>query len=385
MKKPIHSPIRILLILWSGGQGGAERHVYDLVRTLPDGQFAPTVCFLNQGLFFGQLLRERGVTVAEFGMTSGYDIRSILHFFRWLKSSEFDIIHDHGSVPYVLPFIRLSGVNSAIVCTAHSRQHDLTKRMFLRLRSRTTKFVAVSEATKSALICQAGIDRHSIEVIPNFIDLEYFTVKTTQEIEKFRRLMHVAQNASVLTCVGRLTASKRTPMLLHMLAPLFQVYPQLTLLIVGDGPDRRAVAATIADLGLCEKVHMLGNRSDVPDTLGVSDIFVTASGLETFGLAVAEAMAVGIPVVAFDIPGLNEVIEDGKTGLLVKDGDSRAFADGVARLLDDDGYRRQLGDNARQCIIDRFGRKQVVKCIISVYQSVLADMCSGWPNLGVGF
>src|SRR5690606_13044293 len=94
-------PIPILYVLWSGKLGGAERHVYDLARSLPMREFAPAIGFLNRMSTYGQLLFESKIPTVEFGMANGYDFRGFIRFLRWVKNNNFAIIHDHGSVPYL--------------------------------------------------------------------------------------------------------------------------------------------------------------------------------------------------------------------------------------------------------------------------------------------
>jgi glycosyltransferase involved in cell wall biosynthesis len=117
-------------------------------------------------------------------------------------------------------------------------------------------------------------------------------------------------------------------------------------------------------------LHFLGHREDVRDLLSVYDIFVLPSLSEGMPLALLEAMAAGVPAVATRVGGVSEVIENGKTGLLVPPGDSRALADGIATLLENPALATELGEAARQVAVSRFSLERMVRA----YQDIYAEL-----------
>jgi glycosyltransferase involved in cell wall biosynthesis len=148
-----------------------------------------------------------------------------------------------------------------------------------------------------------------------------------------------------LIAVGRLKAPKDFLTLIRAFAGLPE--GSFEAVIVGEGPDRRAVEAEIGRLGLEERVRLVGERSDVPALLADSDLFVLSSRSEGLPVSVLEAMAAELPVVASSVGGLAELVVDGETGILVSPGDAEALAAALRRLSDDRDLRRTLGAAGR--------------------------------------
>jgi glycosyltransferase involved in cell wall biosynthesis len=156
----------------------------------------------------------------------------------------------------------------------------------------------------------------------------------------------------VIVTVTRLRPPKDT---LTLVRALQIVAPHLHhALIVGDGPDRSLISAAIAEAGLTDRVELLGDRSDVPNLLARSDIFVLATHSEGMPLALLEAMAEGLPVVASAVGGMPEIIQDGKNGLLVPAGNPVALARALHRLMMDADLRSRLGSAARRTIAEHY-------------------------------
>ena len=148
-----------------------------------------------------------------------------------------------------------------------------------------------------------------------------------------------------LIAVGRLKAPKDFMTLVRVLAAL--PAESFEALIVGDGPDLPELEAEIRRLGLEDRVELAGERSDVPELLAASDVFVLSSRSEGLPVSVLEAMAAELPVVASAVGGLAELVEDGETGILVPAGDESALAQALRTLVGDPGLRRKLGAAGR--------------------------------------
>jgi glycosyltransferase involved in cell wall biosynthesis len=136
--------------------------------------------------------------------------------------------------------------------------------------------------------------------------------------------------------------------------------------IVGDGPDRTAVAAELGDAG-----ELLGERDDVAEQLARADVFVLSSRSEGLPMAILEAMAAGLPVVATAVGGIPELVADGETGLLVPPGDADALAEALRRLVADPELRRRLGDAARTRVEERFSLAATRRAHVELYDRLL--------------
>jgi len=371
-------PIRVLYLLWAGDLGGAERHVYDLVMALPPDRFAPTVCFLSRGNTYGELLARAGVPFVEMRLRRGYDFLGVIRFAVWLRKNRFDVVHDHISTPWARVAVGLSMPRPAIVYTEHNGALLLTANAFRRFWTRwsaqyTDRFVTVSQGTK-ALLSKMGVESERIEVIHNFVDSSRFRPLLISRACEVRRSLGFPDQSRLLIAIGHLDANKGFDRLILVLRSLLTESANVHLLIIGEGVLRVKLESEIANLRLQDRVHLLGHRSDIPDLLGAADVFVMSSHFESFGIVAAEAMMAGKPVVAPRIPGLNEVVESGKTGFLVEpDRLETEFPEAVARLLDNPELRIQMGQAGRQRALALFERERIVRRIIDVYEKMLNE------------
>ncbi len=171
---------------------------------------------------------------------------------------------------------------------------------------------------------------------------------------------------------ARLDAQKGLTYLLDAAALL----PDPMFAVVGDGPERAALEAQVAALGLRDRVRFLGYRSDVPELLAACDVFVLPSLYEGLPLALLEAMASGVPVVATAIGGVDEAVQDGVSALLVPPADARALGVAIRTLLDDPGLARQLGTTGMAVARRSFSVEPMVRQLTRIYDE-LAHGCGG--------
>jgi glycosyltransferase involved in cell wall biosynthesis len=141
--------------------------------------------------------------------------------------------------------------------------------------------------------------------------------------------------------------------------------------MVGDGPERGACIYRAEKLGVSEDVIFVGKQGRIADYLGVSDIFLLPSELESFGLAALEALACEVPVIATRIGGIPEVVSDGESGYLSDVGDTASMAENTNSLLEDENLRRAFGQKGRESAVLRYGADKIVPQYIEFYERVL--------------
>jgi len=209
-----------------------------------------------------------------------------------------------------------------------------------------------------------------LEVIPSSVDLARF--RPDHDGASIRTRLNL-EGKRVLAFTGRLVPHKGVDALLRALALL---PPDVVMVVVGRGPTLPDLASTARRLGVEDRVRFCPNVSDeeLPRFLRAADVFVFPSQnrLEGFGLAVAEAMAAGLPVVIADMPGVREVIDPGTEGLLVEPLIPADIAAKVRELLDDPARRRRMGAAARKRAEERFGVDVVAERLLSLYRSLPA-------------
>lgn len=221
--------------------------------------------------------------------------------------------------------------------------------------------------------------RQPIEVIPNGVDLSLFEPQATAYD---RRAWGVDPSATLAIYVGRLAAEKNVDQLLEQLVIAREIYPDLHLLLVGDGPARPALEAQRAALGLEQAVHFAGavTYETVPSYLAAADLFVTASTSEVHPLTVIEALAAGLPVVGVHAPGLSDTVESGVTGLLTHT-PAGGLAAALVALTGDSTRRRAMGQAARQAS-RRYAIEETTSLTLALYERLAATGPTRRPDNG---
>ena len=183
-----------------------------------------------------------------------------------------------------------------------------------------------------------------IEVIPNGLDLTPYR-SVSHPVD--RSMFGFTNDHVVITYVGRLSPEKNISLLIRAFYGMAMNYDHVRLLIVGDGPEHENLEAQVKHMNIATKVHFTGmvEYKDIPSYLAASDIFVTPSSAETFGLSTIEAMAAGLPVLGLDAPGSRDIIVDGITGLITSD-DVAVFTAKLILLSTDHELRNRMRKQA---------------------------------------
>jgi glycosyltransferase involved in cell wall biosynthesis len=204
-------------------------------------------------------------------------------------------------------------------------------------------FIAVSAVGRQRMIEVERVDPEKIVIVPNGI-----VGFPPGDGARVRAELGIDPGAPVVGSAGHLRPEKAFEVLIAAAAELRPDRPGLVVLIAGEGRERAGLEAQIEALDLAGRVRLLGARDDVPDLLAALDVAVCCSDFEGGPLSVMEYMEAGLPVVATDVGGLPELVEEGATGLLVPPRDPVALADALGRLLDDPGLRGRMGGQARE-------------------------------------
>ncbi|HKO27572.1 MAG TPA: glycosyltransferase family 4 protein, partial [Solirubrobacteraceae bacterium] len=234
-----------------------------------------------------------------------------------------------------------------------------------RLLAHVVHHVAVSQAIACRLVAELGWPPGRVKVVANGVDSRRYAEGADPDL---RRSLTGGCGRRLVVTVARLAEQKG----LRHLVEAMRLLPDVTLAMVGDGPDRHALETLASGLGVADRIRFLGNRDDVPRLLSAADVFVLPSLWEGLPLALIEAMAARAPIVATSIPGVDEVVADRETALLVPPGDAAALAHAVRRLLDDPTAAARLGHAASLRQAAEFSLDGMVARVEAVYESVLS-------------
>ncbi len=244
------------------------------------------------------------------------------------------------------------------------------------LRRLTTSCVAVSQDISNRLINQWGVREDTVQVISNLVDLDRFT--PPGDTQTVRRALNIPRDAFVVSSVGSLYTVKNHRLLIDAFARVVAHRPDSVLLIVGDGPLRADLESQSRHLGLTESVRFCGYQSEVHDYLAVTDVYVQPSTHEGSPLAVLEAMAMRLPVIAARSTGCVELNQRCHVPVLVDASASTELAERVVELCDDEVERNHLGARARAAIQRYFSAEVIVDQYARLFETHLEPrrMCS---------
>ena len=356
---------RVLQVSSARAFGGGERHLADLARGL-DARGHEVIVALREGSPLRErlsFLPERNVYTLP--LRNSLDIFGARRLARLARQRKVEIVHAHVARDYVPASIaaRLAPA-SRLVVTRHvlfplGRAHRFAL-------SNVARVIAVSEPVERALRARKIFDDDRIRVVENSVDPARFDRAEPRECGPLRvgivgELSEV-KGQSEFVRAARLVAD--------------ELGGGVEFVIVGEenspgGEYRARVERLVDELGLHEIVRLLGRVEDVPGVFVNLDLLVSASRSEAFGMAMAEALVCGVPVVATATEGARSLIEENVNGLLVPVGDVGALAAAVSSLLRDAGRRRVLGDNARRAARERFSPARMVEATVRVYEEAL--------------
>jgi glycosyltransferase involved in cell wall biosynthesis len=353
-------------------RGGAEEHILTLLRGLDRSRFRPLlVCTPQTAAQLGADV-PGDVTVVPLRRQCLRDLRPAFRLARLLRERRVDVLHSHlfCSSLFASPVGRLCGV-PVVVETPHVREHwrrGLKSSYVVdRLAGRfVDRFIAVSRANARYLVDEKALPADKVVVIENGCDLGRFS-RSREPVPGLKRSLGFAPQDPVLVVLGRLEPQKGHSVLMRALPLVRREFPELRLVCVGEGGERKALEVQAASLQLGAAVRFVGHRSDVETWLALADVMVLPSFYEGLPLAAIEALAAQRPVVATAVDGTPEVVVHEQTGLTVPAGDPPALAEAIVRLLRRPGWARRLAWAGRRRVEQRFSAQRQVRLTEELY------------------
>ncbi len=285
-----------------------------------------------------------------------------------IVDEKIDIVHARSRVPAWVAFFACRQTSAQFITTCHGYYRN---RFFSQVMG-WSKFVIVpSRAIGRHMIDVYHVATDHIRCIPRSVDLSKFTKQHTIEPNK---------QQYVISIVGRITALKGHDYFLKAMAKVVRQMPFVKIWIIGDAPSskqdyKKELEVLVHRLGLKSYVEFLGNRSDVPELLSQTDCLVMSSvEPESFGRAILEAQAAGVPVVATQVGGVVDIIDHRQTGILVLPKDIDTMATEVLNILKDPALARELVKNAQKKLKEQFTLEHMASQTLAVYQELLASI-----------
>lgn len=310
-----------------------------------------------------------------------YDLALATKMATVARAEKLDLLHVHYAIPHsISAILARESIKQKryvpVITTLHGTDITLVgaDRSYLPITryglQQSDGVTAVSKFLKQATI--ETFDFDDVEVIPNFICGCHYQRQPDSPL----RGELAPGGEKLLVHVSNFRAVKRPQDCVEILAKVRETGVNARLIMVGDGPERSAVSYRADQLGVKGDITFVGKQANIADYLGVADVFLLPSELESFGLAALEALACEVPVIATRIGGIPEVVTEGETGYLSEVGDTVKMAEDTLRLLHDDDLRRTFGEKGREQAIQRYGSDKIIPQYISFYEKVLDKAAS---------
>jgi glycosyltransferase involved in cell wall biosynthesis len=364
--------IRVVYLAHAFMVGGAEEMVLNLVRHLPP-RFEPHVCCIHEAGPIGEEIRRTGTPVTVLGLNPGvrrpFDVGGIR---RYLRDTRPDIVHTflltaslYGRLAAILEHVPIVIGTEVNIYEQKRRHHAWAERM---LMSGTDRVIVSAASVRDFYIRQVHADPAKVDVVYNAVD--FAQADPARPREAVRAALGLPLDAPVAGTIARLTEQKGHRFLFEALARTPEL-SRVHLIAIGGGDLEQALVAQAAALGLASRVHFLGPRRDLGDLLAAMDVFVMPSLWEGLPLSLVLAMGASRACVATRVAGIPEVVDDGRTGLLVPPGDAPALGAALARVFGDAMLRQRMGADAAAAVRPRFNVERYVASIVGIYDRLL--------------
>ena len=301
-------------------------------------------------------------------------LKKVLHF---VRAENVSLIHTHEFTANVYGALvaRLAGI--PVVATVHGKNYyweNARRRIAYRRLAKWGRMVAVSRDIREFLAEHVGIKKERIEVIHNGINVDAFDCQ--HEATAHKSALGLCGDGRIIGMIGSLYPVKGHRYLLGALPRILAACPDTTVLLIGRGELDSSLKALAKDLGVDQRVHLLGLRSDISALLSIMDVFVQPSISEGLSIALLEAMAAAKPVVASHVGGNPELVSDGETGCLVPPQDENALATTIVSLLQNPQMARILGENGRRRVCADFTLDRMIDKYVTLYENSIANHAS---------
>lgn len=369
----------ILHLISSSSFLGAERVIAELCRYGDSNSYPIHVIVLSTDNNLENLFREaignQGVSISLFPCDKPFDIATISKIKKYVVVNDIALIHSHGyKADFYSYFISLNNKNHFLLfATVHNwilnsfqeRTYKIVDKLILR---RFNHVVTVSEKLSEELYL-SGFNKEIVDYIPNGVDLESPTVNSHRPDS--RHIFGVVNSDFVVGCVASLSYVKAQEYLIEAASLLLPEFPELRVVLIGDGERRSYLENYAKKLHISEFIVFVGYRNDVKSLYVGFDVFALVSKYEGLPMALLEAMAAGVPVVASAVGAIPDVIGDNEFGFLVKPGSVADIVDSVRYLITNHSKRNELSIKGRSRVEEKFSSKKMCRAYENLYKKLI--------------
>jgi len=371
-------PLRVLQFITPAGFYGAERWVLALARNIDAKAVVCDLAVTREGA--GQDLSvaeyyptDQGQEVHYLNMDGRFDVRAIKRLCKVIRDRNIDVIHTHGYKSDIIGLLAARRTGIACISTPHGFPGRTGWKMgaFIRIGAYSLRhfdYVAPLSDELVADMKRFGVPEAKTRFVRNGVDL-----KEIDGVLKTLEKTKMPAQGQTVGFIGQMIPRKGLDDLLAVFDRLYSNDAKLCLQLVGDGNQRTHLESIASSLQARDAISFLGFRSDRLELLADMNLFLMTSSLEGIPRCLMEAMAVGVPVVAYDIPGVDQLITHGETGMLAPHGDKAALERCCRQVLEDRDLAETLITNGRRLIEEKYSAARMAR----EYESLFNELVSG--------
>jgi glycosyltransferase involved in cell wall biosynthesis len=341
-------PINLLQIIGGSIVGGMETYVLRLLQRLPRDLFHVTCLCISESHFTSQL-RDLGCNVHLVPMTDETDWQSIQLGVSLVRADAIDVIHAHLPNAHLLAGMLSKLTETPALATVHGRYLNIRD---IEIHKVTQTHICVIAKTAYFQALSLGIPASKLHFIANGADTEVF--RPVGKSDYLHSIAGIAPDTPLVGFVGRLSGEKGPEVFVKIASTVHKELKNCHFVLVGEGPMREKLKEDIDNLGLSKHVHLVGLQQDMPRVYASLDLVVSTSYSEAMPLAIIEAMAMGLPVIATNVGGVIEIIEGGRSGFLNNLNDLEGISKNIITVMSDQSTRESVGRAARKRVEKHF-------------------------------
>lgn len=366
-----------------GSGGGPEKTILVGATKMDHARFNVVVAYMRNAddpaYTIDRRAQDLGVNFYDLPERCSLDPNSIARLWRIIAREKIDIVHAHDYKTDVFALILRPFLRFKLVSTAHGwittspKLHVYVMLDKLALRY-CEKVMCVSSDIRNKLL-RWGVRAERLIYLPNGVDTDHFSRKAP--VASLRNELKINAVQPLIGAIGRLSEEKDLGAFLRVAQQVLRTIPTARFVLVGEGPHRPFLEQLARELGLDGRVLFLGQRNDILNVYTSLDLLLLTSSTEGFPNVVLEAMAMELPVVATDVGGVSDLLEDGITGRVVARGDIDGLARAVADLMKDREFAHRLAKAARERVCREFSFEGRVRKLERVYLDVMGKQGTG--------
>jgi sugar transferase (PEP-CTERM/EpsH1 system associated) len=380
-----HSEVPLVLhVVYSLGTGGLENGLVNIINRMPENKYRHAIVCLTEAGEFANRIERQGIPIVSLHSGQGHNFALYWRLWKTFRALHPAIVHTRNlaTLEAQIPARMLPGTKTVhgehgrdvFDLEGKNRKYNILRKF---MRPIVGRYVTVSKDLRNWLLETVGVSENRVVQIYNGVDQEVFYPGSYKEKDIAAPAGFLSEESFVLGTVGRLAAVKDQASLIRAFKLLLDNNPEiqsdLRLIIAGDGPLKTELERLVAELQIEKSVWMTGDRSDIPDILRLFDLFVLPSLGEGISNTILEAMATGLPIVATDVGGTPELVEDGINGRLVPPEDPSALMSSLQECVRDREQLDSMGAASLDKIKMQFNWQETVEQYLSVYDGLLGS------------